>query len=65
MPSRTLRYSGSERPACRMNHTGVSVDRLLARSPHEVAVVEDVGERSPGESFTHRSGGDDGDPHQG
>ncbi len=23
MPSRTLRYSGSERPACRMNHTGV------------------------------------------
>src|SRR4051812_22650505 len=22
-PSRTLRYSGSERPACRMNHTGV------------------------------------------
>ncbi|GAB1338485.1 hypothetical protein ACE1SV_50750 [Streptomyces sp. E-15] len=23
MPSRTLRYSGSERPAWRMNHTGV------------------------------------------
>ena len=23
MPSRTLRYSGSERPACRMNQTGV------------------------------------------
>src|SRR5262245_63473039 len=23
MPSRTLRYSDSERPACRMNHTGV------------------------------------------
>ncbi|GAA3056695.1 hypothetical protein GCM10010448_45060 [Streptomyces glomeratus] len=23
MPSRTLRYSGRERPACRMNHTGV------------------------------------------
>ncbi len=23
MPSRTFRYSGSERPACRMNHTGV------------------------------------------
>lgn len=23
MPSRTLWYSGSERPACRMNHTGV------------------------------------------
>ena len=23
MPSRTRRYSGSERPACRMNHTGV------------------------------------------
>ncbi|BDH57150.1 hypothetical protein MTP03_20890 [Tsukamurella sp. PLM1] len=22
IPSRTLRYSGSERPACRMNHTG-------------------------------------------
>ena len=22
-PSRTLRYSGSDRPACRMNHTGV------------------------------------------
>ena len=24
MPSRSLRYSGSERPACRMNQTGVS-----------------------------------------
>ena len=23
MPSRTRRYSGSDRPACRMNHTGV------------------------------------------
>ncbi|GHH81282.1 hypothetical protein GCM10017771_02820 [Streptomyces capitiformicae] len=23
MPSRTFRYSGSDRPACRMNHTGV------------------------------------------
>lgn len=23
VPSRSLRYSGSERPACRMNHTGV------------------------------------------
>ncbi len=23
MPSRIFRYSGSERPACRMNHTGV------------------------------------------
>lgn len=23
MPSRALWYSGSERPACRMNHTGV------------------------------------------
>ncbi|GAA1895215.1 hypothetical protein GCM10009837_16480 [Streptomyces durmitorensis] len=23
VPSRTLRYSGSERPACRMNQTGV------------------------------------------
>ena len=22
-PSRSARYSGSERPACRMNHTGV------------------------------------------
>jgi hypothetical protein len=23
MPARTFRYSGNERPACRMNHTGV------------------------------------------
>ena len=23
VPARTARYSGSERPACRMNHTGV------------------------------------------
>ena len=29
-PSRTLRYSGSERPACRMNQTGVWRRRLAA-----------------------------------
>ncbi|SKF62308.1 Uncharacterised protein [Mycobacteroides abscessus subsp. abscessus] len=26
VPSRAARYSGSERPACRMNHTGVWAD---------------------------------------
>jgi hypothetical protein len=27
MPSRTRRYSGSDRPACRMNQTGVRAGR--------------------------------------
>ena len=36
-PSRTLRYSGSERPAWRMNHTGVWVTgwRRAARTRAE------------------------------
>ena len=34
MPSRSARYSGSDRPACRMNHTGVcgTGSRRQARS---------------------------------
>ena len=40
MPSRTLRYSGSERPACRMNHTGVCGVGSLARGAQEGRVVQ-------------------------
>src|SRR5215212_3483491 len=43
MPSRTLRYSGSERPACRMNHTGVcgTGSRLQALRKAESLTVSD------------------------
>ena len=39
-PSRTRRYSGSERPAWRMNHTGRVRHRLPARCLEEGAVGE-------------------------
>src|SRR4051812_29484808 len=42
MPSRTLRYSGSDRPAWRMNHTGVRPpgSRRQARRNGDAADVE-------------------------
>ncbi len=47
MPSRTRRYSGSDRPAWRMNHTGVGSSRACRRAgEHEIG-------RSLGDS--HRS----------
>ncbi|GHJ99975.1 hypothetical protein SY2F82_17730 [Streptomyces sp. Y2F8-2] len=50
MPSRTLRYSGSERPACRMNHTGVcgtgSRRHALRKAESYVAVGWPVAGRS-------------------
>ena len=36
MPSRTSRYSGRDRPACRMNQTGVRHRPLPAGSADEV-----------------------------
>ncbi len=33
--SRSSRYSGSDRPACRMNHTGRPLDGLAPRGAHE------------------------------
>ena len=38
MPSRTLRYSGSDRPAWRMNHTGVCGTGSRAAGPQEGGV---------------------------
>ena len=45
-PSRSSRYSGSERPACRMNHTGVCEDRLAPRRLQERARASLVHPRS-------------------
>ncbi|GAA3867639.1 hypothetical protein GCM10022227_26500 [Streptomyces sedi] len=45
MPCRTLRYSGNERPAWRMNHTGVcgtGSRRHAFRNTESVTVTEEV-----------------------
>ena len=42
MPSRTLRYSGSERPAWRMNQTGVC-DGVLAAGGHQERALGQAG----------------------
>ena len=38
VPARSARYSGSDRPAWRMNHTGVRLDRQAAGGADEVGV---------------------------
>ena len=46
MPSRTARYSGNERPAWRMNHTGVCATgsrRQAARNVEEMTAADVVG----------------------
>ena len=47
VPSRAARYSGSDRPACRMNHTGTSL-RALDRNMHGRAKNASCGRRPAG-----------------
>ena len=64
-PSRTLRYSGSDRPACRMNQTGVcgtgspraALRKALSERSAEVAHT--VKPRRSAGVFAHRDAGPD------
>ena len=40
VPARSARYSGSERPACRMNHTGTCAGRPTAGGDEERRITQ-------------------------